>query len=332
MIETVKVADTGIIASRIGLGTWAIGGTMWGGTDKKQAIETIQAALDKGITLIDTAPGYGFGVSETIVGEAVASFGKREDVVIATKAGLNWKNGQIFRDASQERITQEIEDSLKRLRTDYIDIYQIHWPDPLVPIEETAAIMKKLHEDGVIRAIGVSNFSPQQMDEFKTVVQLHTNQPPYNIFERGIEKEVLPYCEENNITTLLYGSLCRGLLSGRMASNTTFAQGDIRNVDPKFKAPRFSQYLKAVNKLDVWAKEKWGKSVIHVALRWMLDHSKQSIALWGARRPEQLEPVEGIRDWHLSSSDFEEIDKILIECVTDPVGPEFMAPPSKDEV
>ncbi len=215
-MELVDIPGTSLKVSRIALGTWAIGGWMWGGTDEAEAIRTIHAAVDRGIKLIDTAPVYGFGRSEEIVGKALAQGGRRKRAVIATKVGLDWKDGNPFRNASKSRIVQEVEDSLRRLRTDVIDIYQVHWPDPNTAIEETAEAMAELHRAGKIRAIGVSNFSPAQMEAFRDVAPLHTVQPPYNLFERAIEHDVLPYCRDKNIVTLVYGSLCRGLLSGRM--------------------------------------------------------------------------------------------------------------------
>ncbi|MGA8549997.1 MAG: aldo/keto reductase, partial [Stellaceae bacterium] len=183
-VELATIAGTGLAVSRVGLGTWAIGGWMWGGTDDAQSIKTIHAAVDRGINLIDTAPAYGFGRSEEIVGRAIAEGGLRSQVVIATKVGLEWKDGKVFRNASRERIQREIEDSLRRLRTDYIDIYQVHWPDPLVPIEETAAAMQTLYDQGKVRAIGVSNFSVEEIERFRRVAELHAVQPPYNLFER----------------------------------------------------------------------------------------------------------------------------------------------------
>ena len=216
MMEFAEIPGTMLKVSRVGLGTWAIGGWMWGGTDERESITTIRAALTHGINVIDTAPAYGFGRSEEIVGKAIAD-GLRNRVVLATKVGLEWHDGKLTRNASRERITQEIEDSLRRLRTDYIDIYQVHWPDPLTPIEETAEAMLSLLEQGKIRAIGVSNFSVEQMDQFRTVAPLHVSQPPYNLFERDIDKDIRPYCRKNGIATLGYGALCRGLLSGRIA-------------------------------------------------------------------------------------------------------------------
>ncbi|WP_223069189.1 aldo/keto reductase [Paenibacillus caui] len=316
-------------ASKVALGTWAIGGWMWGGTDEAEAIRTIHEALDLGINVVDTAPVYGFGRSEEIVGKAIAEKGTRDQVIIATKVALNWKDGQPFRDASKERIEQEINDSLARLKTDYIDIYQIHWPDPKVPMEETAEAMRKLHESGKIRAIGVSNFSPSQMQEFQKVAPLHTVQPPYNLFEREIEQDVLPYAREQELTSLFYGSLCRGMLSGRMTMDTQFGGDDLRNADPKFQPDRRSQYLSAVDELNAWVQQAYGKSVIHLAVRWILDQPGSNIALWGARKPSQLDPVKDVEGWHLTQEDFKVIDEIVNKHVKNPVGPEFMAPPAK---
>src|SRR5260221_5745650 len=158
------IPGTSLEVSRIGIGTWAIGGWMWGGSEEKESIDTIRAALDRGITVVDTAPVYGFGRSEEIVGKALAASGLRSQALIATKVGLEWRDGKVFRNASRARIMREVEDSLARLRTDYIDIYQVHWPDPVVPIEETARAMRDLFEQGKIRAIGVSNFSVEQIE------------------------------------------------------------------------------------------------------------------------------------------------------------------------
>src|SRR5437868_9142156 len=188
-LEYTAVPGTSLRISRVGLGTWAIGGWMWGGTDEREAIDTVHAAIDRGITLIDTAPAYGFGRSEEIVGKALAVRDLRDRVIIATKVGLEWRDGKVFRNATRQRIMSEIDDSLRRLRTDFIDIYQVHWPDPLTPVEETADAMRALHEQGKIRAIGVSNFSVEQMQRFRSVAPLHVLQAPYNLFERSIEPE-----------------------------------------------------------------------------------------------------------------------------------------------
>jgi aryl-alcohol dehydrogenase-like predicted oxidoreductase len=327
-LETIAIPGTNLNPTRIALGTWAIGGWMWGGTDDAESIRTIRSAVDRGIKLIDTAPVYGFGRSEEIVGEALAAIG-RDKVLISTKVGLDWREGQPFRDARRVRIHKEIEDSLRRLRTDVIDIYHVHWPDPNTPIEETAKAMAELHQAGKIRAIGVSNFSTEQMRAFRAVASLHTAQPPYNLFEREAEKDVLPYCRDNAIATLAYGSLCRGLLSGRVGVDRAFTGDDLRRSDPKFQPPRLEQYLRAVERLDAFARETYGKRVLHLAVRWVLDQQPLSIALWGARHPAQLDAVAGVMGWKLDTPALAQIDRIVTDCVRDPVGPEFMAPPAQ---
>lgn len=330
-METMPIPRTALTVSRIGLGTWAIGGWMWGGTDEAESIATIRAAVDCGITLIDTAPVYGFGRSEEIVGKALAEGGLRDKVVIATKCGLDWRQGEgkPYRNASRQRIVKEVEDSLQRLRTDVIDIYQVHWPDLQTSMAETADVMRDLHAQGKIRAIGVSNFSPDQMQDFADTAPLHVAQPPFNLFEREIERDVLSYCRTNEIATLTYGALCRGLLSGRMTAATTFASDDLRAFDPKFQQPRFSEYLAAVERLDTFARTAFNKRVIHLALRWTLDQPGVTTCLWGARRPGQLEPVAEIKDWTLDAGALAEIDRILKETIRNPIGPQFMAPPTE---
>jgi aryl-alcohol dehydrogenase-like predicted oxidoreductase len=327
-MERSTIAGTPLAVSRVAIGTWAIGGWMWGGTDEAESVSTIRSALDHGINVIDTAPVYGFGRSEEIVGKAIAEGRLRGRVMIATKVGLEWKDGKVFRNSSRGRIMREVEDSLRRLRTDYIDVYQVHWPDPLVPIEETAAAMQDLFRQGKIRAIGVSNFSVEQMQRFRSVAPLHVLQSPYNLFEREIETDVLPYCRNNNIATFGYGALCRGLLSGRMRPTTIFSGDDLRRHDPKFQQPRFAQYLSAVQRLDQLARERFGKRVIELAVRWMLDQGVTT-ALWGARHPGQLQPVDEVTGWRLDAPTKAEIDRILSETIADPVGPEFMAPPPR---
>src|SRR3954452_10737370 len=327
-MEQIAIGTSGLNASRIGLGTWAIGGWMWGGTDEAMSIKTIRSAVERGVTLIDTAPAYGFGRSEELVGKALAQGGLRDKVSIATKVGLNWKDGAVFRDSRPTRIRQEIEDSLRRLRTDFIDLYQVHWPDLETPIAETARTLEDLRREGKIRAIGVSNYSPAQMDAFRAAAKLDAVQPPYNLFEREIEAEVLPYAVRTGLTVLSYGALCRGLLSGRMTTRTTFEGDDLRKVDPKFRGERFGQYLAALAALKTLARERFGKSVLALALRWVLDQGP-TIALWGARRPDQLDTISEIGGWHIDAASKRDIDAILARRITAPVSPAFMAPPVK---
>ncbi len=312
--------------SRIGLGTWAIGGSEWGDVTDHDAVATCLSIFDHGINLVDTAPIYGHGRAEEIVDKALREHGKREDFYIATKAGLEWLPEGVYANSTPQRLRQELEDSLTRLGTDYIDLYQIHWPDTALPIESAATELLKFYEEGKIRAIGVSNFSVAQMEAFRSIAPLHSNQPPYNIFERAIDVDVLPYCHANSIAVLTYSSLCRSLLGGRLTVGTQFPKGDIRSVDPKFQSPRFAQYLAAVARLENLAQERYGKRVLHLALRWVLDQPGVSAALWGAKRPAQLDAIDEVLGWNLDASAMETIDAIVKETVFDPVGPEYLAP------
>ena len=327
-MEHIGIGTSGLDASRICLGTWAIGGWMWGGTDEAESIATVRSAVERGVTLIDTAPVYGFGRSEEIVGKALAEGGLRDQVRISTKVGLAWNDGAVFRDSSPARIRKEIEDSLRRLRTDAVDVYQVHWPDLETPIADTARTLEDLRREGKIRAIGVSNYSPAQMDAFRAVAKLDAVQPPYNLFEREIEADVLPYAKAAGVTVLSYGALCRGLLAGRMTAHTAFQGDDLRKADPKFQGERFRQYLAAVDELKKLAQERYGKSVLALAVRWVLDQGP-TIELWGARHPYQLDPIGDIEGWHVDAAGKREIDAILKRCIVDPVSPAFMAPPVK---
>lgn len=330
-MENIDLTNNGLLASRVGLGTWAIGGWMWGGTDEAQSIRTIQSAPDHGVTLIDTAPVYGFGRAEEIVGKALRQGGLRDQVVVATKCALEWDaNERVARNATRARLFKEADDSLRRLQVDVIDLLQVHWPDPNVDVRETAEAMARLKADGKIRAIGVSNFTPEQLDAFSEVATVDVVQNPYNLFERQIDADVLPWAQAHDTRLLAYGALCRGLLSGRMQADRDFPGDDLRNNDPKFKQPRFDQYLAAVNALETFARENYGKHVLDLAIRWVLDQYPESVALWGAREPAQLDAVDNVWGWHLDDDAREQIGRIVAEHITDAVGPEFMAPPARD--
>lgn len=329
-METLDLNDNALATSRIGLGTWAIGGWMWGGTDEAESIRTIQSAPDHGVTLIDTAPVYGFGRSEEIVGKAVKQGGLRDQVVLATKCALEWDSRErVARNATKQRILKEADDSLQRLQTDVIDLLQVHWPDPNVDVRETAEAMARLKDDGKIRAIGVSNFTPQQLQAFSEVAAIDVVQNPYNLFERQIDEDVLPWAREHDTRLLAYGSLCRGLLSGRMRADREFPGDDLRNNDPKFQSPRFDQYLAAVDELETFAQAQYGKHVLDLAVRWVLDQYPHSVALWGARKPDQLDAVDDVWGWQLDDDARAQITAIVDKHIVEPVGPEFMAPPAR---
>ncbi len=327
-MEYIRIPGTDLEVSRIALGTWAMGGWMWGGTDEPQAINTIHAALDKGVNLIDTAPVYGFGVSEKIVGKALAQKKCRDRVFISTKTGLDWKDGQVFRNCSPDFIKRNFADSLKNLQTDHVDLLFVHWPDPLEPFEETARVLHQFLKAGQIRAVGVSNFSPEQIQAFQRGGPVHVVQPPYNLFEREIEADLLPFSNKNHLALMTYGALCRGLLSGQVTTAREYQGDDLRKIDPKFKQPRLSQYLAAVKLLDQMAWQRFDRRVLHLSVRWVLDHGAD-IALWGGRRPDQMEPLPEIFGWRLDQPALHAIDQILQETIQEPVGPEFMAPPSR---
>lgn len=327
--DTLQISGLDKPVSRVALGTWAIGGWMWGGPDDDNAVRTIHAALDAGINMIDTAPVYGFGHSEEVVGRALAE--KPHQAVVATKLGINWtaeeENRKLFRDSRPARIRQEVEDSLRRLRVDTIDIQQIHWPDTKTPIDESARELQKLREEGKIRALGVSNFSPEQMDIFREVAPIATIQPPLNLFERTTEKTILPYAKEHDAVVLAYGPLCRGLLSGKMSADTTFPANDLRANDPKFIKPRFLSYLAAVDEFKEMAAQR-DKSVLAFAVRWVLDRGPV-IGLWGARKPEQVNGVNDVFGWSLTEDEKQKVDAILARHVPEAIDPTYMAPPER---
>lgn len=323
-METTIIADTKV--SRIGLGTWAIGGLEWGPAPDDAAIATCLSAIERGINLIDTAPIYGHGHAEEIVGKAIRAHGSRDAVFIATKAGLEWFDSGVFANSTAPRLRQELEDSLRRLGTDYIDLYQVHWPDTRVPVAEVACLFAEFLREGKVRALGVSNFSATQMEEFRRVAPLASDQPPYNIFERQIDDSILPWCAANRVAVLTYSSLCRSLLGGRIKRGMRFNAGDIRSADPKFQEPRFSQYITAAERLADFADARFGKSIVELAARWVLDRPGVSVALWGAKRPDELDAMAGVMGWKLDADAIAEIDRIVAESVSDPVGPEYLTP------
>lgn len=326
--DTMTIRNIDRPVSRIALGTWAIGGWMWGGPDDDNAIRTIHRALDEGINFIDTAPVYGFGHSEEVIGRALEG-GKREKVVLATKLGLAWTDDEkVYRDSRPERVRKEVEDSLRRLKTDVLDLEQVHWPDGKTPVEETAHALEELRKEGKIRAIGVSNFSVADMEAFASVAPLSTIQPPYNLFERvTAERDVLPFARKHDAVALAYGALCRGLLAGKMNSETRFPENDLRSSDPKFQPPAFARYLAAVEDLKKLA-ARHNRSILALAIRWVLDQGP-TIALWGARKPQQIEGISEAFGWSLGEDDRKEIDAILKRHVPDPIQPDFMAPPQR---
>jgi aryl-alcohol dehydrogenase-like predicted oxidoreductase len=325
-MDRVQFGQTDLDVSALALGTWVTGGWAWGGADEGESLRAVLRALELGINFIDTAPVYGFGRSERIVGKALKHWGQRERIVIATKCGLEWDDKEnIRRNAGPERIRQEVDQSLTRLGLDYIDLYQVHWPDGKTLVEKSMEALVRLQEVGKIRYVGVSNFSSEQIMACQRVGHVASLQSPYNLFEREIEKEVLPFCHANGIATMAYGGLCRGLLTGKFDGEEKFPRGDLRRADPKFKPDRFKQYIKAVEQLKKLA-GKYHRSVAQFALRWALQQPGITTVLAGARTAAQVEENVGVAGWQITPEDLEGVEGILKARIKTPIGPEFMSP------
>ncbi|MBI2743420.1 MAG: aldo/keto reductase [Chlamydiales bacterium] len=305
--------------SRVALGTWAIGGSSWGGTSEKESIATILSALERGINVLDTAPAYGAGVSEKFVGKAIQESKKRDKIVLSTKGGLEFlPDHNVVRNLTPAFLERDFHNSLKRLQTDYIDIYFLHWPDPLAPIEETARFIERLYQEGKIRSIGLSNFNEEQCSLFRKIAPCHFCQDPYNLFEREIESGLLSYCKKEKITLMTYSALCRGLLSGKMSQKRVFHGDDLRkDFDRKFQSPAFEEYLQAAKELAELAKKNHNKTLLELAIRWILDQGVE-IAIWGARRPEQLAPLDQLFNWHVTEETKKAVDEILKRTINHP--------------
>ena len=294
-----KLGQSDLNCSVIGLGTWGMAGSFWGKVDDDQSIATIRAGLEAGINLIDTAPVYGDGHSEEVVGRALEGL-KREDIVLATKCGRFT--------CETEKIRQELETSLKRLKTDYIDLYQVHWPDDKVPFEETFGELENMRKQGKIRYIGVSNFSVEQTEEASKYCQIVSTQPQYSLLVRDIEKDILPYCVEKNIGILSYGSIGAGALTGKFKEKPVFKEDDERaSFYTFFQEQNWPKTKQMIDPLEEIA-ARHGKPTVHAAINWVLKQKGISVALVGARTPEQVRMNAQAADWELTD---EENAKIL---------------------
>ncbi|WVT76045.1 aldo/keto reductase (plasmid) [Sinorhizobium chiapasense] len=290
-----EIGRSGVTASAVGLGTWAIGGWMWGGTDERESIAAIQASLDAGVTLIDTAPAYGLGRSEEIVGKALA--GRRDKAVIATKCGLVWHTDKgrhffdqdgkpVHRYLGRDAILHEVEQSLKRLGTDYIDLYITHWQDPTTPIEETMSALEELRQAGKIKAIGASNVGRGELERYIAVGGLDAIQERFSMIDREIETELLPLTRRSGVATLSYSSLALGLLSGSIGPERVFSGDDQRRDNPRFSVgnrEKVAAFAKSIRPIA----EKHGATVAQLVIAWTLAQQGVTFALCGARNPAQ---------------------------------------------
>jgi aryl-alcohol dehydrogenase-like predicted oxidoreductase len=315
--HTVRLGVTELEVSPIAFGTWQLGGE-WGQFDEDDAIAAIRQARELGVNLFDTAHGYGFGASERVLGKALRDDieQRRDEVVIATKGGLRMADEGLVRDSSPGWLREALDDSLEALGVDYVDLFQVHWPDPKVPFAETAGALQGLVDEGKIRHVGVSNFDPAEMAEFAETRPVETLQPPYDLFRRGIEAEILPYCKEHDIGVLVYGSLAHGLLTGAMDENTTFAPDDWRSGAPFFKGEDFHRNLEAVRRLQSLAQDRFGVSVSRLAIAWTLANPAVDVVIVGARHPGHIEDSVAAAELDLSEADLAEIEAIMADSVS----------------
>ncbi len=313
----------------VSFGAWAVGGWNWGGSDDDAAIRAIRRGIDVGITCIDTAPVYGMGHSETVVGKAIA--GRRDQVVVATKCGLRWdreegefffetvvdgKRLRIFKNLKAHSIRQECEESLKRLGIDTIDLYQCHWPDSTTPLDETMEAMLKLQQEGKIRAIGVSNFTPAMMEECLKHVVLASDQPKYNILDRAIESDVLPFCVDHTIGVLIYSPIAQGLLTGNLSPDREFPEGDGRRNNPRYSPENRKRMMEM---LEQWRPiaEKHGATFGQLAIHWAVHQRGVTTALVGARTEAQVEENAGAASFTLSQDDMD-LMRSAVDAVLNP--------------
>jgi aryl-alcohol dehydrogenase-like predicted oxidoreductase len=317
--------QTGLDVSVIGFGCWEVGGG-YGSIEVQEFDAAVARALDLGVNCFDTAEGYGMGASEEALGKALGS--RRDEAIIVSKFGMNYRDRPNFRDSSRERVTDTIDQSLKRLGTDWIDVYMIHWPDRTVPFEETMGALTDLVQDGKIRHIGLSNFKPEEIEACRAVGQVDVVQYGYHLFDRRMEREVWPRCQEHGIGVMAYGSLAFGLLTGTFTAHTSFGKDDWRSraggsmagmrlFDALFGEERFPRNLAVVEELKELAAAH-GRSLPQLALRWAITHPAVSTALVGLRNTTELEDNVGALGWELSAEELAEIDAAFARHDVDP--------------
>lgn len=301
-----ELGQTGLRLPAVSFGAWAIGGWLWGGPDDDNAIKALRAAIDHGITCIDTAPTYGMGHSETLVGRALKD--RRDEVILATKCGIRWDctDGEkqfdtvmndgtpctIYRNGRPDSVTHECEQSLKRLQTDVIDLYQVHWPDTTWPVEETMDALLRLKEAGKIRAIGVSNFGVDLIRKCQARGRVDSVQPKYNALQRDVEDELLPFCVEQRIGVLAYSPIAQGLLTGKVTMDRTFPEGDVRNKNPLFAPENRREVLAMLERVKPIARDL-GLTLGQMFTAWLVHQPGVTTALVGARTPAQAKENAG---------------------------------------
>ena len=324
-MEKIRLGITALEVTPLALGTWQLGGE-WGDFDQREAVATIRRARELGMNFFDTAQAYGFGASERLLGEALRDDlrQQRDEIVIATKGGLRMTDDGMVRDSSPQWLREGVEQSLRALDIEHIDLYQVHWPDPDVPFAETAGALKELVDEGKIGHVGVSNFDVEQIDDFARRRPVETVQPPYHLFRRGIEGDLLPYAQEHDIGVLVYGPLAHGLLTGALREDTEFAPDDWRSHSEVFSGDSYRRNLQTVQELERFARDR-GHSVSQVAIAWTLANPAVDVAIVGSRRASHLEDSVGALAVELGDEDLAEIERIM-------AGTEAVAGPSPESV
>ncbi len=329
-METVKLGQSDVEVTVIAFGAWAIGGWMWGGADSKEAVKAIETAIDNGMTTIDTASVYGFGLSEELVGKAIR--GKRSKVQILTKFGMSWDNNKgsfhfatkdnsgkdidIYKYASKEKVFSDCDDSLRRLDIECIDLFQIHWPDTTTPVSETMEALDILISKGKIRAGGVCNYSADLLAEAEKSFFLASNQVPYSMVNRDIEKKTVPHCINNNIGILAYSPMQRGLLTGKIKPGHKFNDGDTRPATPYFKEPNLSNILNFLEKIRPIAENHQAK-LSQLVLNWTIRQPGITCALAGARNSAQVLENIGAVNFVLTDDEIKTINTLSSELKID---------------
>lgn len=313
IMEYRQISNLDLNVSIISLGTWAFGSDKWWGKQNDADSESVlEAAIASGINTIDTAPVYGRGHSEKVIGAFLNRKKIRENVILATKVGLSWQGSKILHNLKKKRMVEELDESRKRLQTDYLDIYQVHWPDPDTPIAETAATMNEFYQKGIVKAVGVSNYSVEQMTEFLKYCPLHSLQPQYSMFERSIEKEIIPFCIENKISIITYAPLYAGILTGKFFFDKVSIPNDINRKMKKadLEEPMFSINKETLRLLKAIA-SKYSKTLTQLAINWNFNQAGITSAITGMRKLSQLQDNLGSLDWKMSNDDASQIEAIL---------------------
>ncbi|MBK0866414.1 MULTISPECIES: aldo/keto reductase [unclassified Saccharopolyspora] len=311
-MRNIVLGKTGLDVSRIAFGTWQLGGE-WGSFDEDAAVAAIRHAREQGVNFFDTAQAYGFGRSEQVLGRALADELRRDrdGLVIATKGGIN-PGGERPRDAGRAWLRQGVEESLRALGLEHIDLYQVHWPDPDTPAEETAGALQELVDEGKIRHAGVSNYDAAQLAAFDRTRPVETLQPPYHLFRRGIEDEVLPYTREHDIGVLAYSPLASGLLTGTLTPESTFEDSDWRANSSAFRGEMLRRNLAVVQRLKEFAAAR-ELTVSQLAIAWVLAQRGVHVAIVGARSARNIENSLAAAEVDLSADDLAEIERITAD-------------------